>query len=964
MRRLRLVSLPVVLLPLGAFAAEPPVNFVEHVLPIFRNACLNCHNPDKKKAGLDLSTYEATMKGSEAGAVVTPGDSSKSLLFKLIAHTEEPVMPAKSDKLPDTELALIKKWIDAGGPEKSGSKVAIKKLEAAPVVITAEDKPPGQIAMPADLLLEPAVHTKAPGAITALAASRWAPLVALGGQRQVLLYDVSTLELVGVLPFPEGMPTVLRFSRNGSLVLAGGGIGAKLGRVVAWDVTTGRRAFAVGDEFDTVLAVDLSADQTRVALGGPNRLVKLLSTDGRLIKSIKKHTDWVTAISFNSSGRMFASGDRQGNLYVWEADGAELYSLAGHKGAITALASAGDTLVSASEDGTLKLWNMADGKQIKSWNAHAGGVLDVRFTADGRIVSAGRDRIARMWDAGGQQTLASEPLSDVALQTAFAGGRLVAGDWAGTVRVWGADGKRVGELNPNPPAIAERLVQAERNTAAALAERDRATRQLAQAREVSGKIKSELQQTTAAVRKKQEEIAALEQEIARHSALAKAAETARLARQQLAQLTQTAANAAAQAQNAQAAAELADRKLKTREAQLADAQRAAKLAADSAAQARREAEAHPEDRERLEAADQAQAAVEKANEEIASVEKTILLAGDDAQRQGELYAKLSTAQAETERSAKIAAEALPAGPLADEWIRTQQDALRRQLDEARAGLEKLRSSHSLDVAAKSADQALSTAESELRAAEARVADARRSLARWRAAEANIPLHAARDEIAIAEAIHQEREAALRVAEKPLTSAARDLKQAEEALAAAPARISAIEKRIVDAETRLATCNATVVTAERKVLHRSQLAEKSQAYADELGGVIAAEEPDAMLSEAVAAARKSAESLKASVASAIGAVEAAKEAVRAAEAHRTNEKSELAKARAAFESLPSQITVLRARLDEVTVQTASARSTASQALADALAAVQTAKAKATSLEQRYVALKLEAAPPKK
>src|SRR3954454_4923445 len=41
-----------------AFAQEK-VNYQNNVLPIFRNICLNCHNPDKKKGGLDLSTFQA-----------------------------------------------------------------------------------------------------------------------------------------------------------------------------------------------------------------------------------------------------------------------------------------------------------------------------------------------------------------------------------------------------------------------------------------------------------------------------------------------------------------------------------------------------------------------------------------------------------------------------------------------------------------------------------------------------------------------------------------------------------------------------------------------------------------------------------------------------------------------------------------------------------------------------------------
>ena len=43
----------------------------------------------------------------------------------------------------------------------------------------------------------------------------------------------------------------------------------KLGHVVIWDVVTGRRIAEVGDEFDTVLAADISPDQSLVAFGGP-----------------------------------------------------------------------------------------------------------------------------------------------------------------------------------------------------------------------------------------------------------------------------------------------------------------------------------------------------------------------------------------------------------------------------------------------------------------------------------------------------------------------------------------------------------------------------------------------------------------------------------------------------------------------------------------------------------------------
>ena len=105
----------------------------------------------------------------------------------------------------------------------------------------------------------------------ALAASPWAPVVAVAGQHEVLLYNPESTALLGVIPFVDGEPDVLRFSASGNVLLVGGGQAAKSGKVVLWDVTTGNKITDVGEEFDAVLAADISPDQTRVALGGPRR---------------------------------------------------------------------------------------------------------------------------------------------------------------------------------------------------------------------------------------------------------------------------------------------------------------------------------------------------------------------------------------------------------------------------------------------------------------------------------------------------------------------------------------------------------------------------------------------------------------------------------------------------------------------------------------------------------------------
>jgi hypothetical protein len=456
-------------LSLAAFAQAPKVNYNDHILPIFKNVCGNCHNPDKKKAGLDLTNYQGAMAGGETGPAVKPGNPDGSFIYKVAAHLEEPKMPPKGDKLSDADLKLLKDWIAGFALETANSKPAVAQANKVDSAVVSLTRPEGPAPMPGDLPLEPFVKARPLGALTTLAVSPWAPLVAIGGQKQIMLYNVESLDPLGVLAFPEGFPQVLRFSKNAKVLLAGGGLGGKSGTVVLWDVTTGERIAKVGNESDAVLAADLSADHQFVALGGPEKRVKVYQTkDGKQTGLIKKHTEWVTAIAFSPDGKYLGTADRNGGIEVWEtaADPKPFNTLAGHKSAVTALAFMPGVLASGGEDGTIKLWNVKEGTESKSWNAHPGGVLSVDFTPDGRLVSCGRDKVAKVWDATGKAIATTEAFSDLALRAALNSERVIAADFTGAIRVYAlsADGKanKVGELSANPPGIAEQLTTAEK----------------------------------------------------------------------------------------------------------------------------------------------------------------------------------------------------------------------------------------------------------------------------------------------------------------------------------------------------------------------------------------------------------------------------------------------------------------------------------------------------------------------
>jgi mono/diheme cytochrome c family protein len=477
-------------------AETKPVTYEDDVLPIFRDNCLKCHNPDKLKGDLDLTSFSSAIKGGGSGATLNARDPDGSLLYKAVMHAEEPEMPPKS-KISDKEIGVIRQWIEGGLLQGVGSKAIAANKPTMDLALksVAIGKPEGPPPMPGALPLDPFVRPTHGTPLSAVANSPWAPLVALAGTHQIALYNSNDLEFVGVLPFPEGLPCDVKFSRNGKLLLASGGRGGHSGLVVVWDIAKGERVITVGDQFDSVLAADLSSDQQWIALGGPDRVLKIYNTrDGSLEHRIKKHTEWVTAVEFSPDSKYLATGDRNGGLVLWEsASGQEMFSLPGHKGAITAITWRGDSemFVSASEDGTLKSWKAADGTALRSITAHSGGALAARFTHDGRVVSCGRDNKVQIWDATGKNLLTLPFSGDLPNRVTFSddGKKVIGSDWKGNVFVWDAKSAKVlGELEANPPTLAERVQRGSQRLAAL-------TKELAQAEAAQAKLDKDLKIT-------------------------------------------------------------------------------------------------------------------------------------------------------------------------------------------------------------------------------------------------------------------------------------------------------------------------------------------------------------------------------------------------------------------------------------------------------------------------------------
>ncbi len=186
------------------------------------------------------------------------------------------------------------------------------------------------------------------------------------------------------------------------------------GRTVAtdkglWDTATGRfrpgpegRRTAFQGQDYSVEVIAFAPDGKTVAMGtrdaqsGKGRMIRLWSADtAREVGHFG--TQPVRALAYAPDGKALAAGNEDGSVVLWDvAAGRELRRLAGHRREVNSVAFAPDgrLLASSSFDGDLFLWDAATGKQVRRLVRGEGrtagpvNVLAVAFSPDGRALAS------------------------------------------------------------------------------------------------------------------------------------------------------------------------------------------------------------------------------------------------------------------------------------------------------------------------------------------------------------------------------------------------------------------------------------------------------------------------------------------------------------------------------------------------------------------------------------------------
>ncbi|WP_442484113.1 protein kinase domain-containing protein [Aeoliella sp. SH292] len=161
------------------------------------------------------------------------------------------------------------------------------------------------------------------------------------------------------------------------------------------------------------------------------------------------HTAAVRSVAFGPGGETLLSGGHDNTLRLWNLENErELKTLRGHGSRVesVAVSADGSAAASASQDGTLRVWDIMGYAESQSLGSrtlagHNDAVLAARFTGDGHVITASRDRTARLWDDEGKEVAEFSEGHEYLASAAefFANGqRLVTGAGDNTVRLWDA----------------------------------------------------------------------------------------------------------------------------------------------------------------------------------------------------------------------------------------------------------------------------------------------------------------------------------------------------------------------------------------------------------------------------------------------------------------------------------------------------------------------------------------------
>ncbi|MDZ8090476.1 MAG: ribosome assembly protein 4 [Nostoc sp. DedQUE05] len=127
------------------------------------------------------------------------------------------------------------------------------------------------------------------------------------------------------------------------------------------------------------------------------------------VNTLEGHSSAVNSIAYSPNGQQLASASDDKTIKIWDvSSGKLLKSLTGHSDVVNSIAYNPNKqqLASASADKTIKIWDVSSGKLLKTLTGHSDVVNSIAYSPNGQqLASASRDKTIKIWDVSSGQLL-------------------------------------------------------------------------------------------------------------------------------------------------------------------------------------------------------------------------------------------------------------------------------------------------------------------------------------------------------------------------------------------------------------------------------------------------------------------------------------------------------------------------------------------------------------------------------
>lgn len=442
MTKTRCIAAAAMLLAVPSFGADATTT--ASAMRFLKRNCFSCHNPEKHKGSLVMTSRDQLLQGAESGPAVVVGDPEQSAMIRALAREADPHMPPKK-QVSAKQIALLSQWVKDGAPWDANALL----------------DPPD---IPRAVTLETLPVTYHP--VLALALSPDNTRLAAGWGNELIIFSVSEKELSLVMrshAHPDPVQAIT-WSPDGKRLVTGA-----FRRLVVWDAATltEERHLTEGIT-DRVTAVRFlpALNQVVFADGRVTRegIVRIADVEtGVLIASWSAHTDTIFDLALSTDGKLLATAGGDKLIKLWELPSQqEKARLEGHVAQVLALAFSADgtQLVTGGADQQLRVWDVQTKERMIALGTHSSALNAIAWVPGGAAVFAvtGAGGLLRYTDLkahGGAQSSesaserkmeeAADALCSLAVTTNA--DRIFAGSHDGQVLGWNKEGKIINRIS-------------------------------------------------------------------------------------------------------------------------------------------------------------------------------------------------------------------------------------------------------------------------------------------------------------------------------------------------------------------------------------------------------------------------------------------------------------------------------------------------------------------------------------